>query len=124
MRLTRFRFSIRGFMVALALATVLTAGGVQALRWGRLRADYLQQVAYHRGMLEDAEELLAEAEAVSTDPDEQALLARLPEERAKWDSLVDQNRRRIQLLTAAVRRWQRLADRPWEPRPADLYRVD
>jgi hypothetical protein len=125
MRLTAFRFSSRSFMITLAVAAVLAASGGQALRWVRLRADYLQQVENYRFVLGETEKSLSEAEADLADPDEQALLAKLPEDqRAAWIAMVDQLRRSREVYTVAIPRWQRLADHPWEPRPADLYRVD
>jgi hypothetical protein len=125
MRLPAFRFSIRSSMIALAVAAVLTSGGMKALGWIRLRADYLQQVENYRFVLGETEEHLAEAQACLADPDEQALLAELPDDqRAAWIVTVDQLRRSREVYAAAIPRWQRLADHPWEPTPADLYRVD
>lgn len=125
MRLPAFRFSIRSFMIALAVAAVLAVGGAHARHWVRLRADYIQQVVYHRQMLEEAERSLSEVEAGLADPDDQAMLAKLPDDqRAIWIAMPDQIRRERAALAAAIPRWQRLADHPWEPRSADLHRVD
>ena len=125
MRLPPIRFSIRSFLVGLAVATVLAAGGVQARRWVRLRPDYLRQVESYRLRLGEAERSLDEYEAGAADPEDQALLAKLPEnERAAWVAEGDQIRRSREVYAEAIPRWQRLADHPWEPRPADLYRVD
>ena len=125
MRFHPFRFSIRCSMITLAVATILAAGSSQALKWVRLRADYLQQVENYRLLLGDAEKSLAEAEASFADPDEQAFAARLSgDQRASFTALVDDILRSRVVLAAAIPRWQRLADHPWESVPADLYRLD
>ncbi|MDG3005302.1 hypothetical protein [Paludisphaera mucosa] len=125
MRLTAFRFSIRSFMVALAVATGVATCGVQALRWARLRADCLQQVDNYRIMLGETEKSLSEAEASLDDRDEQALPAKPPDDpRAAWLAIMDQLRRSREVYRLAISRWQHLADHPWEARPADLYRIE
>lgn len=125
MRFPRFRCSIRSLLIALAVATSLAVAGREVRRWVVVRADCLRQVDNYRTLLGECERSLGEAEAGLADPEEQALLAKLPDDqRAGWTAMVDQLRRSREVHTVAIDRWQHLADHPWEPKPADLYRVD
>lgn len=134
MRLPRVRFSVRGLMVVVAVVAL----SISAVQMGRHRRSRLAEVAALQDRLDNhfryfrarAEEDLRDLEAVNI----QDLVKNekfWPSEEAARDDImlsVHQKRRHMAWYDKTIARcqrdidlWQRLADRPWVPLPADIW---
>ena len=120
------RFRVRTLMLAVALVATLAGTATWVARCLRVRDEARRQVVSLQLQLFDVDFAhdLCEA-ARHFDPDGQTLPASMTDdERKAWLAEPGRLRRAREDCKALLLRWRRLADRPWEGKPADLPRVD
>ncbi len=140
MRFPGFRFTVRGWMIVVAVSAAVIALSIQITRLTRLRENYLENVAGHAYAEQMDREMLSElAEFRSIGSVDQEMMSvlsftgeanygiapRLLAEKLtqgeKLDFIEKRVRSSLKWHIDMKRKWQAAADRPWEPVSDDSY---
>jgi hypothetical protein len=114
MRLPRFRFTIRAFMVVVAATTTLVVVGIQARNWMQMCEFCLDVAEIHAGREQEEGQKLADVATLRSKGLATHTLVPIAEElyRKRLDFHV---RMRLKWEQAARRPWQTVEDDPDEP---------
>jgi hypothetical protein len=113
MRLPRFRFTIRAFMIAIAATTFLVVGGIQARKWLEWREVCLYVAGDHARRESEQRQKLADAATARSEG-----FKGWGDRRAEADTIVpmieDLARARLDFHARMRLKWEHAARRPWQ----------